>query len=330
MIYPWLQHEWQRWVESAEANRIPHALLLTGLAGLGKTHFAAMMVRSFFCKQYVLSGETMPNADCICHACQLITGETHPNVLRIHAEETKIIKIDAIRAACNFMAQTAVQGKYRIIIIESAHKMNHYAANALLKTLEEPAPDGIIILVTDQEGHLPATIRSRCNRRIFTKPNHSIAHAWLSNQLTSTDVSFLLHLAHGAPLKALALAKDDQLQARKNLYDNLILLSQHKTNPVDATNQLGHIELAILIEHFIIWIKDLMHLKLQTGNQQIISQDFLPSLSQISPAMSLTSLLKILNFARHYRLQIEQGINLNKQLLMETLFYHFEASLSCS
>lgn len=337
MIYPWQQRQWQWWQAAVQSRRIPHALLLTGLNGLGKTHFAEMMVRSFFCKQrksncneVLMQNNIFETAsDCRCHSCQLITGRTHPNLFRIYSEEAHAIKIDEIRAACDFIAQTAIQGDYRFVIIESANKMNHYAANALLKTLEEPAPQGIIILITDQEGALPATLRSRCCRIVFSKPTQSIAHAWLSQHETVTDIPFLLRLAEGAPLKALSLAADEQCVARKLLYDHLLLLSESKTNPIAATKTCDKIEPSILIEYFIIWIKDLMHLKLNTGEQHVVNQDFLTSLVHISSATSLNTLTKLNQYVLNLRSQIARGINLNKQLLMETLFYRFVECLKC-
>src|SRR5579872_5278359 len=230
-MFPWQKQQWQHLVRLKHEHSLPHALLLTGLAGTGKVEFANSFTHWLLCQTPAAN-----NMPCLqCHHCRLITGKTHPNVLWITSEKKgQAIKVDQIRYVTEFINQSALQGDYRIVIIHPANAMNINAANALLKTLEEPSTGSLLILISDQLRGLPATILSRCQRIIFPSPHSEEALPWLKKQLQQSEIDpvFLLKLANGAPCAALQFIQDDVLPSRQKLLQSLFLLHQKQGNPV--------------------------------------------------------------------------------------------------
>src|SRR3990167_8575661 len=153
--YPWLTLAWNRLQQWR--LQLPHALLLVGAQGLGKLALAEAFALNLLCKQPTPDGQACQQ----CHSCHLVMSKNHPDLIAI-ASQKEIIKIEPIRELVDALTQTPQQGGMRIIIINEAHKMNRAAANALLKTLEEPRPQTLLMLLTDQPALLLPTIRSRC------------------------------------------------------------------------------------------------------------------------------------------------------------------------
>ncbi|MGB5098816.1 MAG: DNA polymerase III subunit delta' [Porticoccaceae bacterium] len=199
--YPWHGVQWQALDALLKAGTLPHALLFAGAPDIGKFHFA----RAFASR--VLCAEPHGNACGRCRNCQLIAAGSHPDLVLVQPEERgKAIRIDAIRELREFCAGRPHQGGWRVILIEPAEALNANAANALLKTLEEPGERTLLLLVSHQPGRLTATVRSRC--RLLRLPTPSIEQAlpWLRIQLPgATDAESLLVRAGRRPLRALAL-----------------------------------------------------------------------------------------------------------------------------
>ena len=145
-------------------QNMPHAVLLTGPEGTGKGHFAAIIANSLLCSK--------PSVDRFacgeCQSCQLLAANTHPDFYRITLESNadgkpaKDIKVEQIRQLIQSLAQTSQLGGIKLAIIDPAERMNRNAANSLLKTLEEPTADTLLILLAAQPSRLLPTVRSRC------------------------------------------------------------------------------------------------------------------------------------------------------------------------
>ncbi len=139
--------------------------------------------------------------------CKLSRAGTHPDVHWVRPlEDKKSIGVDQVREACERLAKTSMRRGYRVAIVEPADWMTTPAQNALLKTLEEPAPRTVIVLVTARPSTLLATLRSRCQRVEIARPEQPTALGWLGTTLGVQVPGRLLAVAGGAPLKALALA----------------------------------------------------------------------------------------------------------------------------
>lgn len=315
MIYPWQKKQWLQL--QASKNRLPHALLFIGVRGTGKANFAECFMRQQLCQQT----KSLMDADCDCHSCRLVLGRAHPNVLWIEPEKTDgAIKIDQIRHAAEFIQQTSLQGEYRFVVINPASNMNINAANALLKTLEEPASGAITILICEQASHLPATVLSRCQHIHFPVPEASMAREWFvkkNPQLENPEL--VLRLANGAPLAALQLVQADILVARLNLLQILYGLSQKKLDPLTSAQNIQDLDTIYLLDFILSVVMDLMRYHLQGEVNDFVSQDFIPQLTELKQRTSLQKVMQYLDYLLRLRGQQQNGINLNKQLMLENI-----------
>jgi DNA polymerase-3 subunit delta' len=213
----WHAQDWQRLLARRAQDRLPHALLLSGAAGLGKRAFAAAFVATLLCER---RGEHDEGLACgQCRACALLEAGSHPDSVRVTLElrddgaPRTEITVDQIRVLGERLALTPQFGGLQIVLIDPADAMNASAANALLKTLEEPTPATVIALIADRPARLPATIRSRCQRIDFHLPPRAQALAWLAQQgVEAKAAAKALAVAAGNPGVALELARSDGLK----------------------------------------------------------------------------------------------------------------------
>ncbi len=234
-------HPWNEplWLRLATARRLPHALMLSGAAGLGKLAFAQRLAQWRLC-----SARDNGTACGLCRGCALFAAGTHPDVHVIAPERLALdddslmmryamryvsdeaanrkrkpglgIGVDAIRRLIDALGTHTHLAEERVVVLTPAHAMSLNAANALLKVLEEPPANTVFALVTSQPMRLPATVRSRCVRLDFSAPPTDEALAWLARQdlPAAGDAALLLSLAGGAPLTALEWAQQGFVAAR--------------------------------------------------------------------------------------------------------------------
>lgn len=200
---PWHEQARDRVGAALAHGRLPHGLLLQGPAGVGKEHFASALAAGLFC---IGRGERF-EACGQCAECQLSRAGTHPDVHWVRPlEDKKTVGVDQVREVCEKLAMTSMRRGYRVAVVVPAEKMTPQAQNALLKTLEEPAPRTVLVLVTARPSALLPTLRSRCQRIEVARPESTQALRWLGEALGREAPSRLLAVAGGAPLKAFGLA----------------------------------------------------------------------------------------------------------------------------
>ena len=148
-----------------------------------------------------------------------VAARSHPDLLVLEraTEEgraRKSIPVDEARALPEFFAKSPGRADFRVAIIDTADDLNVNAANAVLKTLEEPPERGVLFLISHRPGALLPTIRSRCRRLVFAAPPTEIAAAWLMREanLSAEAAGALLRIARGAPGRALRVAKAGALE----------------------------------------------------------------------------------------------------------------------
>jgi DNA polymerase-3 subunit delta' len=319
MIFPWQVEQWQQLWQAKCDQRLPHALLFSGLAGTGKAQFADNFARALLC-----STQSADNhyACGTCHSCRLMAGRAHQNVLWIEPEKDgHTIKIDQVRSVSEYINQTSLQGNLRIVIINPANYMNTNSANALLKTLEEPSSGAVIILVSDQPAQLPATILSRCQRMVFPRPRPEQALTWLKQQLTIPDTNheLLLRVAQGAPLAALQLVKNEILTMRQDLFTALYALAQQQADPIKSAATIQDNDPLRLLDFMLVWIMDLLRLQLSGDEEMITNRDYLSQLSELKQSTELNANTKFMQYLQQIRGQVSVGVNFNKQLLLENI-----------
>lgn len=313
-LLPWQMAQWQRLLEAKKSHRFPHALLLTGSAGLGKSHFAHLLVASLLCQNPQES-----DTPCgVCKGCRLVAADTHPDYTLIRPEEPgKAIKIDTIRQFTQRGSLTSQSGGYKAIIIEPADALNTAAANSLLKTLEEPVDDTVLILVTASAGRLPATIRSRCQQYHFTPPNPSSAIAWLNEQVQGVNPSLLLSLASGAPLLALKYANDGSLEERAQMIKELTGILRKNDSPITIALRWSKLDQNSVIKWFSGWVIDLIRVKIGSESADIINIDHREHLQALSRKVNSKRLYALMD--RLFEANRTLGAQLNTQMQLESL-----------
>jgi len=222
---PWLSPVWARLVAAHTEGRLPHALLICGEAGLGKRQLAERLLARLLCQQPAADGQACGT----CRACQLRQAGSHPDLMRIGIEENEKtgklrseILIQQIRALGGKLALTPQFGGAQVALIDPAELMNESSANALLKTLEEPHPGCLLILVSDQPFRLPATIRSRCQRIDLRLPRPGQALDWLTALGNRRDAATeALDAARGSPGLARSLLEHGGIALRREVSADL-------------------------------------------------------------------------------------------------------------
>jgi DNA polymerase-3 subunit delta' len=202
-LLPWHEAAIGQLRAAWSAGRFPHALLLTGSDGLGKRELAAWLACAVLCER------SEKDLQCCgsCASCKLIAAGSHPDVIWVTPEEDKTqVSVDAIRAACERLTKTSYRQGYKVALVTPAHQMTVNAANSLLKTLEEPSANTLLLLITSQPSLLPATVRSRCQRIAIQRPLPEQALDWLRTQSPVAANPALLEFAGGAPLRAVEYA----------------------------------------------------------------------------------------------------------------------------
>lgn len=311
----WLQPACNQLQQMIQQRRLPHALLISGAEGLGKRNLADWLAGGLLCEQ-----SQEGNSACgQCSACKWFENSSHPDFLLLQPEETgKAIKVDQVRGLGARLAMTSHSGGYKITIVQPADAMNVNAANSLLKTLEEPTANTLLILLTAIPGRLPATIRSRCQQINIGMPSEATAITWLvQQQLEESVAKRCLLMSGGAPYRALALAGSDSLEQRDNCLDELIAVYSGKQDPLKVA-ELWSKDVDMqrnMMQWWQQWINSLIRWQ-QTGlaEREI---EVAQKLQQIVEKVDCTKLFVLSDQLARAVSGLASG--LNRQLLLEDL-----------
>lgn len=240
-LLPWQATLWQRLCQQYHAQRLPHALLAGGIAGIGKRRFVWRLTAWLLCQQ-------KPQDDHMgacghCQSCLWLKAGTHPDLLVLppssrlgETSQDTQIKIDDVRFLQDY-SQTKGHG-LRLIVLDNAEKLNIASANALLKTLEEPRFGIHLILISDYPNRLLPTIKSRLQALPLSHIPHHQAKDYVSQNLPS-DAHFmtemLLTLADGAPLKAISLIDTPWFDKRLLWVKTFAALQKKTRTPIVAS-----------------------------------------------------------------------------------------------
>ena len=230
MDIPWLQFFAEGWQAREAQGRLPHAVLLSGQPGVGKRAAAVWLARR---RLGAGAPEPLPQ---------------YPPEIPEHAdlrwvqkpEDRESIGIDQVRELINELSLTSYEGGAKVAVIEPADIMTADAANSLLKTLEEPPGDALLVLVADRVGRLPATIFSRCQRINVAAPAASASLAWLDRLRPGAEWGAALEIAGGAPLaaiEALETLGDTERMARE--FGDL---AEGRVSPVEVAGRWAQME----------------------------------------------------------------------------------------
>jgi len=309
---PWQAEVWQQLVESRRQGRLSHALLLGGPEGLGKSLLAETLARALLCREPTESGHACGS----CRDCRLFEAGTHPDFHRIAPEEESTqIRIEAIRGLLDDSTLVVGEARARVFLIDPAHAMGRAAANALLKTLEEP-PAGIhLLLVSSHPERLPVTIRSRCRQLNFRVPPAGEAVAWLRQVagLEEERARLLLELAGGGPVKVLEWLDSGTDALHDRCLEEFIEVARGRAEPsAVAEAWLKEADLAFLLRLLSAWLAALV--------RTAASERTGPLAGRLAGAVSVPdpgNLYRLLD--KLFESQRRLGHNPNPQLVLEAL-----------
>jgi DNA polymerase-3 subunit delta' len=213
---PWLARQRQQVAAARMEGRLPHAILLHGPEGVGQADLALWISQLVLC-------EAKGDVPCgRCPACILFLAGNHPDFYTLEREEkASFIKVDQVRELCGKLTMRSFRGGSKVGIIDPADQMNIQANNALLKTLEEPPEETLLILSASRLDRLPRTVASRCQKLKLATPTAEQAMRWLNAEQRRDDWPDLLSLAAGAPFLALAMAADGTGELSSEMRDAL-------------------------------------------------------------------------------------------------------------
>ncbi len=245
MIYPWLEAADAEFSERLRNDRLPHALLLSGPRDTGKVALASSFKASLLCK------ENQHPACGACRSCQLLNSGAHPDGHTITFEEhpktgelRKELVIGQVRKLISALQLTNTFSTRKAALIYPVEAMNRHTANALLKTLEEPPGETVLILVSHDTARLPATIRSRCQNLQVRPAGAAEALEWLCNAGTvdRPEAETALQSAAGSPLKALRMLRDGSADQYRLVTATLRDLRSGRGSPGAAMAALADLE----------------------------------------------------------------------------------------
>lgn len=307
---PWLAALRAQVVTAAGRNRLPHAILIHAAPGLGGEPLASWIAAFVLC-------ETRAEAPCgRCPACKLHSAGNHPDLLWVtREEEARQLQIDQIRALCDRFALKSYRGGYKVAIVAPADLMTANAANALLKTLEEPPPQSLLILCSARPSRLPATIVSRCQRLTIPTPPRELALTWLSSQAPA-DWSRVLEFAAGAPLRALELRANAFEELDQEMTQALKRLARHELDIPATAERWAKNALERRLEWIETWVTDSIRAALRAP----------ADLHSAGGIRKIRGLYGVLDQARGMRLEL--STSLNTQLAAEELLLRAESALA--
>ena len=278
-LYPWQAADWQRWQQMRE--RLPHAILFHGTEGIGKVAFAEHAARSLLCETPAINGQACG----ACGSCGWFAQYSHPDFRRVRPEAldaedeeaapdadepaarksasaktpSRDIRIEQVRSLASFMNVSTHRAGLRVVLLYPAEALNSASANALLKTLEEPPPDTVFLLVTHRIDRLLPTILSRCRQFALQMPDGDDALSWLSAQEVPDPARWLAEQG-GAPLAALEAAQGEFSDARDDWLSHLA--RPDAAAALSVADRLQKVLPSQLVAWKQRWLYDLLSLKL--------------------------------------------------------------------
>lgn len=296
---------------SLETGKLCHAYLFDGIDGSGMKETALALVEAVFCNGSDGCGE--------CPSCRKVTGLRHPD-LHLVQPDGAFIKIDQIRDLQRELSLRPYEARKKACILEAAERMNPSAANAFLKTLEEPPGEALLILLTSHvEGILP-TIRSRCQHLRFSAlPTETIAAHLRENGAADEPSRVAAALAGGDLVRARELLSGDSLETRKNFLVRTANLSRENSIQLFAAAEeyAADKERALeLVDLLRLFWRDI--LLVRAGCSGIANSDLASLVTEKADRHSLDEIMEKLETITRFRQALTR--NANTRLSLEVLF----------
>lgn len=302
-----------------EHNRVAGAYLFSGPEGVGKRRVALSLAQLLNCEN---PAKEPLDACGECRPCKKIKEGVHPDVFTVSPEKT-VLKIEQIRQILDVMALQPYEARHRVAIIDSADTMNDAAANAFLKTLEEPPADSHIILVTSRPSALLPTIISRCQAVAFQPLSlPDVKKVLAAEGADPAQLDFFTALSEGSPGRALSLAGGEEEKSRREALSILELIPWENTADVSAYAEVLAKEPVESVQSVLRWLhsflRDLAVFEVAGDNSLTTNTDLWYDIERFSDRFHGAYVLKCLGLIH----ETLEGLrrNANRQLALEALF----------
>ncbi len=290
-------------------QKVASSYLFCGEAGIGKKTAAVNFVKALNCLNPQSAGPRVPSDSPVdacdeCESCAKIRAGVHPDFLIISPEE-RIIRIEEVRMIDDALSYKPFEGRKKTVIIDDAETMNISAANAFLKTLEEPPEDSVIILVSSRPDLLPATIRSRCSKiNFFPLPKAACTQVIAGKEKDAEKLSLAARLSMGHPGIALS---TDLLEERTwvlNLLKGMLAAEKDSWSSRD--------EMQRWFDHVMVFLRDMTVLKLTNDPKHLVNADLEGFFAGLSKSVDLKVIIYIHQELSRIRRLLQ--FNLNKSI----------------
>ncbi|AZC17264.1 MULTISPECIES: DNA polymerase III subunit delta' [Pseudomonas] len=320
-VFPWQDGLWQ---QLAGRTQHAHAYLLHGPAGIGKRALAERLMARLLCQRpegLEACGQ--------CKSCLLLQAGSHPDNYILEPEEAdKPIKVDQVRDLVSFVVQTAQLGGRKVVLIEPVEAMNINAANALLKSLEEPSGDTVLLLVSHQPSRLLPTIKSRCVQQACPLPSEAMSMHWLAAALpecSDEERVELLTLAAGSPLAAVSLHTQGAREQRAQVVEGVKKLLKQQQSPTQLAESWNAVPLLLLFDWFCDWSNLILRYQLTQDEQGLGLADMRKVVQYLAQKSAQAKVLAMQDWILAQRQKVLNKANLNRVLLLEALLVQWAA-----
>ncbi|HCE6994241.1 TPA: DNA polymerase III subunit delta' [Pseudomonas aeruginosa] len=314
-IYPWQQALWSQLGGRAQHA---HAYLLYGPAGIGKRALAEHWAAQLLCQRPAAAGACGE-----CKACQLLAAGTHPDYFVLEPEEAeKPIRVDQVRDLVGFVVQTAQLGGRKVVLLEPAEAMNVNAANALLKSLEEPSGDTVLLLISHQPSRLLPTIKSRCVQQACPLPGEAASLEWLARALPDEPAEALeelLALSGGSPLTAQRLYGQGVREQRAQVVEGVKKLLKQQIAASQLAESWNSVPLPLLFDWFCDWTLGILRYQLTRDEGGLGLADMRKVIQYLGDKSGQAKVLAMQDWLLQQRQKVLNKANLNRVLLLEAL-----------
>ena len=322
---PWQRSDWERLRARIVDQRLHHAVLLSGPAGIGKRLLGDLLARSILCRN-----PDRGQACGECRDCQLVTAGSHPDMLRIAPEEPgKQIRIEQIRGELTeFVMRTPSLAHAKAIVIDPADAMNTHTANCLLKSLEEPAPRTHMLLLSDAPARLLPTIRSRCQQLRLMPPAPEQALQWLHAAGGGADAADLLGIAAGCPLGALRIREADAIGGFDRAADMMRRAASPGAWIPVLVSECADLELRELLGWVFLFLADLSRALAHGSAAGARIRRAATAFDELMPHVGAVHAARMLQRTLAARRDAASTANPNRQLLLEALLIDWQRGCS--
>ncbi|MFZ4832808.1 DNA polymerase III subunit delta' [Rouxiella sp. Mn2063] len=310
--YPWLNGPYRQLIGQYQHGRDHHALLLHAAYGMGEDALVYGLSRWLLCQHR--DGDKSCGK---CHSCHLMIAGNHPDWHVLAPEKGKnTLGVEPIRQLIETLYNYSQQGGAKVIWLAHAEQLTEAAANALLKTLEEPPAKTYFIIGCREPSQLLATLRSRCFYWHLPAPDEAPTAQWISRQLPAEPaaITTALRLSAGAPLAALNLLQPESWQQRQSLFAHLAQGWQ-QGDLLSLLASLNHEDVAERLQWLCSLLLDAMKWQ-QGAGQYVINHDQHALIAQLANTVPNTLLQEEMQQWVNCRQQLVTVVGVNRELLL--------------